>query len=258
MTANKRMARMIRSLKKNRSRFMKIAGMSTLLYSPILSAKMTIKAVRATDKRKEELGVDKLTTQELIATNWKYYIPVVGSMATGLGLSIGGEKIDIKEKTALSAALIANNANFETYKQKVIERIGENKEREIEGEVVKEQIKNAPAETSKYIAPGEGGTLFFEPCTGRAFYSTPEKVRKAYNRLTSMMHSSYYVDLNDFFSCLGLPDIDMGDVIGWNNDAVRSIELDRDRFIPCMVDEIEEPCLRLTYNFWPNPNYKNK
>ena len=217
---------MTKTLIKNAPGILKIVGLVGLIAAPFLTVPSTIKAVRACDKRKEELGVEKLPVGEIVKTSWKYYIPVVSLMGASTISMVNGESISSKRNAILASAYNAAEQTLNDYREETRKKIGEKTEREIHGEVLEKQAEKA-METSKGLpVQGEenGGTLFYEPITGTFFYSTRNKIDRAFNELSAQMIRENYVDLGDLFYYLGLRKVEACDLVGWNSNRTKTIE----------------------------------
>lgn len=217
-----------RILKRNAPMIFKVAGLVGLLASPFLTVPATVKAVRACDRKKEELGVEQLPVKEIVKNSWKYYVPVVSLMGASTVSMVNGESISAKRTAVLSAACSAAEQTLINYKEEAKKVIGEKKEKEIERNVLEKQFEEAKEQASindiAIQGQGNGGTLFYEPITGTLFYSTRNKIDKAFNELSAQMIREYYVDLGDLFYYLGLRKVDACNIVGWNSEKHKTIE----------------------------------
>ena len=243
-----------KTLRRNAPNIFKIAGLIGLIAAPIITVPSTVKAVRACDKRKEELGVEKLPVGEIVKTSWKHYIPVISLMGASTASMVNGESISRKRTAVLSAAYDAANTTIQDYKDEVKKKLGEKDAKEIERSVIEKQVQSQPPQTALVPIQGSenGGVLFREPMTGTYFYSTRNKVDKAFNELTAQMLRENYVDLGDLFDLLDLNVVEVCHLIGWNSMRVKSIEPEYNWF---GIEESATPYVSLGYNLYPTSNY---
>lgn len=243
-----------RTLVKNAPIIFKILGFAGLLAAPVLTVPATVKAVRACDKRKLELGVEKLPAGEIVKTSWKYYIPPASLIGASTISMVNGESISAKRTALISAAYNAAEQTLIDYKDETIKQIGEAKEKEIEYGVLEKQSERARIENAGIPIQGEdnGGTLFYEPMTGTFFYSTRNKVDKAFNELSAQMIREDYVTLGDLFSYLGLRYVETCGLIGWNSGIVKSVEPD---YRWAGIEETATPYTIMAYKYYPTPDY---
>ena len=193
-----------------------IAGMVT---TTVLAVRATPKALQLIEQKKYELDTDTLTPMDTIKATWKCYIPAAVSGVTSVACLIGSNSVNAKRNAALATAYKLSESAFTQYRDKVVETIGEKKERAVRDKISEEQIKNNPVTNTEIIVTGKGQTLFFEPLSSRYFYSSIEKIRRAENEIDHRMLTNPFDDgvtLNDFYEEIGLPTTATGDMLGWN------------------------------------------
>lgn len=199
-----------------------IAGMVTTV---ILAVKATPKALRLIEAEKREAEVDKLTPIETVKVAWKPYIPAAVTCVSSIVCLIGATSVNSSRNAALAAAYKLSETALVEYREKVIETIGEKKERVVRDKVDEEQIKKHPINKSEVIITGGGKTLFLDSASGRTFESDMERIRRIENELNKRMLQEMFgeVSLNELYDEIGLPSIDIGDKIGWNAEHLIDI-----------------------------------
>lgn len=246
-----------RTLSRNAPKIFKVLGLIGLIGSTPLTVYSTVKAVRACDKRKEELGIEKLPAKEIVKTSWKFYIPVAGLMGASTASMIGGESISTKRTAVLSAAYTAAQQTLVDYKEEAQRQLGDKKAQEIERKVYETQAERAREELLSdpdlnIQCRDKGGTLFYEPFTGTFFYSTRNKVDRAFIDLSAQMIRENYVSLGDLFARLELRPVDACNMVGWNTDRCNAIEPD---YHWCGIEESCTPYAVMGYSTYPLPGY---
>lgn len=194
-------------------------GITGLVFSTVWGVKATVSAVKAVERKKKELKVDKLPVKETIKTTWKYYIPVVASTAVSIPCIIGGNRIYSKRNAALAAAYTLSETALQQYQDKVTEIVGEKKAQEIHESVSADNVdKSYSKGKSSVVVTGEGDSLFYEPLTDRYFKTSWNKILKAANELNVDAANNMfgYITLTEWFEKLGLPPTDISDELGWS------------------------------------------
>ena len=231
-------------------------GITGMITTTVLAVKATPKALMLIDEKKQELEVDTLTPVETVKTTWKCYVPAAVSGAASIACLIGSNSVNAKRNAALATAYKLSETAFSEYRDKVVETIGDKKERVVRDKVSEEQVKNNPVSKSEVIVTGKGQTLCFDPLSHRYFYSSIDKLNRAANKLNYEINTNPFddgVNLNAFYEEIGLPGTMTGDSLGWN------IHTGLIEIYPSaqMVEEGEEhegePCIVM--NFVNRPQY---
>lgn len=227
-------------------------GIAGMLTTTVLAVKATPKALCLMEKKKQELDVDTLPPVEVVKTTWKCYVPAAASGVASIACLIGSNKVNARRNAALATAYKLSETAFSEYRDKVVETIGEKKEKVVRDKISEEQIKNNPISKTDVIVTGKGNsTLCFDPLSHRYFYSSIEKINRAANKLNYEINTNPFdsgVTLNDFYDEIGLAGTMTGDNLGW------TIHTGLIEIYPSaqMVDEGEEhegePCLVLNFN----------
>ncbi len=223
-----------------------IAGMAA---TTVLAVKATPKAILLL-KEAENEKEDSLTKMEIVKVAWKPYIPAAVSGVASISCLIGASSVNARRNAALAAAYNISQTALTEYKDKVIETIGEKKERAIKDKIAKEKVEKDPVTRSEVIITEKGNTLCYDAATGRYFKSDIDKIKNAVNELNFKMLNEMYVSLNDFFDKLGLSHTELGNELGWNLDGGQ-VEVD---FSSQIADD-GTPCLVIGYTVAPRYDY---
>ena len=219
-------------------------GITGMITTTVLAVKATPKAIRLLDKKKEELETDSLTPAEVVKTTWKCYIPAAVVGATSIGCMIGATTTNSRRNAALAAACKISETAFTEYREKVVETVGEKKEREIREKVSQQKVDDHPVSQSQVYITDMGETLFCEPVSKRYFKHDITKIKKIINELNRQMMYDMggSISLTDFYYEIGLERTGVSDYIGWNIvDGLIDIDLNPGK------DENDNPCLILDY-----------
>lgn len=223
----------------------------------IASGSAIVMAVRSTPKykllieeRKEELEVDDLKVTQKIKPTIKAYWPSIILLVLSGACTIGSHLIDKKKQAVLATALTASNAALSEFQAKAMEKLGEKKVTEIKDAIAKDKIDNNKVDPQKVIiTPSKGKVLMFDAFSGRYFMSDIESVRRAVNKVNRQIPEEQYVSINELYSELGMPEIDMGDQLGWGNDSCNGFE----ECLSAQITDDGEPCIVVTYEPKPDP-----
>lgn len=205
-----------------------IAGMIT---TTVLAVRATPKALKLIEDAEYAKGmtheVVDLTPMETVKAAWKPYIPAVITGTISTACLIGASSVNAKRNAALAAAYNLSTTALAEYKEKVVETIGERKERDIRDKVSEERIKKHPVKEEDIYDTRRGNTLCFEPLSARYFYSDIDHIKRAELAIKEeLLHDICgRASVNDFYDELGLPHTLVGDKIGWNTDDLIKINI---------------------------------
>lgn len=193
------------------------AGIAGMLTTTVLAVAATPKALRLIEEKKKEEDVDKLPAMEVVKTTWKCYIPAAIMATVSTTCIVGASAKYMKRNTALAAAYKLSETALAEYREKVVETIGEKKERAIRDDIDKDRIEKNPVSKNEVIITEKGKTLCYDHLSGRYFHSDIDLIRRAANKLTREMAIGIgnYVSLNDFYDEIDLDHIPLGDELGW-------------------------------------------
>ena len=227
-----------------------IAGMIT---TTILAVRATPKALKLIEEQKEEKSVDELSSFEVVKVAWKPYIPAMVTCIASTACLIGASSVNTKRNAALATAYKLSETALSEYRDKVVETIGEKKERIVRDKVAEERVKKNPVSKNEVIVTGNGKTLCFDPISGRYFMCSIETIKKAENTLNKqMLHDiSGYVSLNEFYDELGLDHTSVGNDLGWNTNQLIDIDFSS------QLNDNGEPSVVLDYLVAPKCDYYN-
>ncbi len=225
-------------------------GIAGMISSTVLAVKATPKAISLLEEKKQELGTDDLTYKEIISTAWRPYIPSISVTIASMICIIGAVQVNSKRNAAIATAYSLSERAFSTYRDKVIETIGEKKEKDIRDKARQEELDKNPSSQRQILITPKGQTLCMDTFSGRYFRSDLDLIRKSINELNRSMTYQNYISLNQYYSAIGLDPIKEGDYMGWNIDG-GLIDLD---FSACITDT-DEPCVVIDYNIRPKEGF---
>ena len=199
-----------------------IAGMCTTV---VLAVKATPKALKLIEEEERIKAAEMdskqekepLTKLETVKVAWKPYIPAIVTGVASIGCLIGASSVNARRNAALYSAYKLSETALTEYKDKVVETIGEEKEKQVRDKIAKDKVEKNPATKTEIFVTGKGESLFYDPLSDRYFTSDIEAVKKVINQLNWDMQfgSEMYVSLSQLYDGLGLKHTKISDDIGW-------------------------------------------
>ena len=225
-------------------------GIAGMIGTTVMAVKATPKALELIEERKKEEGVDKLPPIEVIKTTWKCYIPAAITGTTSTACLIRAASVNTRRNAALVTAYNLSKSALDEYKDKVVETLGEKKEKLIRDDIAKDKLENNPVQNSEVFVTDKGTTRCLDALFGRRFISSRDAIERAVNRVNRRITTDMYVSLNELYMELGLPPVDMGDELGWRFD-----DGEIEPFFSAQVDTDGIPCLVFTVNIAPKYDF---
>jgi len=237
-----------------------VAGLVT---TTLMGVKATPKALQLIqDERLERTDKDQtfiygetpLSKKDIILLTWKCYVPTVIMGMLTVGCIVGGNSINLRRNAALASVYSLSEAALKEYQAKVVETIGQAKERKIKDEIAKDKITKNPVSGKELVITGAGETLCYESLSGRYFKSDVEQIRRVLNDLSRdlLTDTHGFVTLNEVYCGLGLSGTKMGEMIGWHIDDGLI-----DPNFSTQLTENGTPCLVLDFSVEPRYGYKD-
>lgn len=168
------------------------------------------------ESEKYQFGHYRLPYKDAIKVTWRCYISTAVTGVLSIACLIGASSVHLRRNTALAAAYTLSESALKEYKSKVIETIGEKKEKSIRESIAKDRLEQDPVSNKEIVITKKGDTLCYDIHSGRYFKSDIEKIKKTINELNRMMITDGYVSLNELYYELGLAETKLGNDLGWN------------------------------------------
>lgn len=233
-----------------------VAGLVTTV---ILAVKATPKALLLIDETQEYMmGEGKKyplvthTKLEIVKLTWRCYLPAAAMGIVTIACIIGANSINLRRNAALASVYSLTEATLKEYQAKVVETFGESKAKKIKNEIATDQLKKNPVvDETELLLTGHGMTLCYDIISGRYFRSDIESIRKVQNELNNqLLGGDMYLSLNDLYYALGLPNIKIGDELGWVvDDGLLEFSFSS-QLTPGGI-----PCLVLDHSLFPRYGY---
>jgi hypothetical protein len=230
-------------LRENSTTILTAIGASGVISTAYLASRASVKASHTIALEQKRLDLEDkshpLDKKEKAKLVWKLYIPTVASGSIAVGCIIFSNKLGLKRTAAAYSLLSVSERAFVEYKEKVVEQLGEKKEKSIRDEIAKDRVANSPA----VIIGGYGSVLCYEMHTGRYFNSSVEAIRAAVNTINAKINRENEAYLSDFYYIVGLPNTSYSHSTGWTSD--RLLEL----YFSTQMAEDQRPAVTFEYNY---------
>lgn len=164
------------------------------------------------------------TKLELAQLVGPLYVGAVFSGVITCGAIVMSHRISSKRAVALAAAYAMSEGRLEEYQEKIKEKLGVKKEREVRDEVTQDRINRDYQEGEVIFSPLDGKVLIREEYTGRTFWSSIDEVNKAVNEANHEINMSGSIRLSDFYDTLGLPHVSTSDYFGFTHEERLDLE----------------------------------
>ena len=201
-------------------------GIAGMIGTVVLAVKATPKAMERIEEKEAETPVEK------VKAAWKCYIPTVVTGGVSIACVIGAQKINSKRLAALATAYSMTETAFKEYKDKVVEKLGEKKEKEVRDEVNEDRLRKElekDPDPFPYRLMANGDVPCYDATLGFEFLGTWAKVEGVVSTLNNKMtynRGADYVSLNEYRLALGVDRCDFGEELGWNPSTIGLIDLD--------------------------------
>lgn len=209
-----------------------VVGVAWTTYRATLKANDII--VDELEKRQEDLDeqrrklaetgkgepIPEFTNRDIFQLTWRCYAAPAGIGIATIACIIGVNQIHRGRYAALISAYGVTTEAYKAYKAKVAETFGKNKELKVRDAVAADKVKENPSSDGEVIFTGKGEMLCYDSLSGRYFHSEIETIRQAVNHLNRQFlhHYDTWMSLNDFYNAIDLPQIRIGDFLGWDID----------------------------------------
>lgn len=240
----------VRSVKHRSPIILTGLGVAGVVSTVILAVKATPAAIKRIDifESKENGLWIKSSPKERVLLLWDLYVPAAVTGSVTIACIIGAQSVNMRRQAALVGAFTITEGAFQEYKDQVVETFGKSKAQKVHDDVIQKKITAMPP--SDLVVIGEGNVLCKDDYSGRYFESTMEKIRKAQNDFNEqLLNGEMYSSLNEFYSLLGLEEVNVGEQVGFSPENLMNII-----FSTAMTPD-GRPCLAISFRALPRQDY---
>lgn len=183
-----------------------------------------------------------MSNKEQARRVWKLYVPAGAAGAATIVCLAGVKRVDGKKTLAAQAALAVSQRAYESYREEVVQELGERKDQALLAKVAEKRVGENPPSTLVITATEDGKVLCFESFSGRYFKSSHAELIRAVNVVNARLLRDDYATLDDFYYEIGLEYTQTSGQTGWKSP--RLVELE---FSSILYEG--KPCLAFDYNY---------
>lgn len=194
-----------------------VAGVAITAYLTAKGQNKATKHVIEKNLERVSAGEELLTLKEKFQLTWKYYVPAALSCGIAIGSVISSQAINSKRNAALFTAVALGETALSEYREKAVELIGKGKEEKLRDAIIQDKVTEKSAEFEKLTLIDTQDQYVYDSFSGRVLVSSVEKLNKAANEVARDCINHDYASLNSFYRRIGLPEIPVGEEVGWNN-----------------------------------------
>lgn len=180
----------------------------------------------------------KGSRKKVLEDSVSFFSAPVLSGALTITSIVGANRVAANQTAVIAGAYALSEKALDEYRSSVKRSLGEEKTKDIEGEVAQTTLKQDPIQQNFVFLTGGGEDLCYDSISGRYFRSSVEAMRKAENDLNHELFNDTWVSLNRLYDFLGLEHIKLGEELGWTTDNLLqlaySTQLATDN-TPCVV-----------------------
>lgn len=202
----------------NRPEILFGASVTATLASVVLAFKGGYDARGIIDEEKvrreedDSYTTSDLTTKEKVQLTWLCTMPAAVTTIGALGSTTGLHISHIKDKKQMAAAALSAIEEVKKSAKEYVEDLQDAVEESTTPKQA-EKIESAFQEKRSMRDP-----LYYvrDARTGRRFLSTESRIQAAVNEVNQMLSNNKDVELNTFYVWADVPEIEEGQLVGWN------------------------------------------
>lgn len=246
MTLTSLMKRLEKVAVDNSPAILTAIGVAGALTTAYLAGNASFKAARLLQPM--EFVDPPAMTKDKVRLVWRLYLPAAFSASLTVVAVVSANRIGTRRAAALAAAYAVGERAFEEYKSKVIEKLGEKKERALRDEIAQQRVDRDPVSNHAVLVTGKS-VLCYEAYTGRYFPCDMETLRKAQNDINHQVIHDSYASLSDLYDLIGLEHTSNSEEVGWNLDKL--LEMD----FSAVISDGGQPCIHIEFAVAPVRHY---
>lgn len=239
---------------KHKSTILVITGMGLCATSTVTAVMKAPKYVRLKAEL-DSLPKEERHFKDYLDVASPFILPAV-SLTVGL-ICIGtGYKTKADDYAKVLAAYTMQSEQLKDLQDATKDLLGPKKQEELEAKKMEHSMEHHPYDPDEeaYVenAEDKGNDLCYDCLSGRYFRSSINDVKSAVNNFNKTLLYQNWGSLNDLYDEIGIPEIKLGDELGWCVDKdMPEVE------VTPVVGPHDEACLCIDYSTPPVINYRN-
>lgn len=199
------------------------------------------------DAYKAEHEDEEIPTSVKIKQTWKIYIPTALMLASTITSIVALHRVGLNREASALALYKVSEQAFTRYRNKVVEKLGEDSEKEVREAVAQDTINANPPSGDVVVVNGE--VLCCDIYSGRYFQSSMEDINRAVNDFNLKIIHENYASLTEFYELVGLEANGSSDDVGWMTDALLEVSYSS------VLTPDGRPCLAVDFRNSPVVDY---
>ncbi len=214
-----------------------------------------VKRQRSAEEFETETEYNKALSRVYINRTFqvvKLYTPALSVATVGIGCLLGSYGVLNQRNVASIAAYQTLSSGFEQYRRRVVEDLGEDKDKEYRYGIVEREVPQFDADgnqvgTKKLVESTIDGDAYArEFDEGNELWSRIPGMNQLtltnqQNWLNDRLNARGYLFLNDVYKALGFPNTPAGQVVGWLSEGHRNFDGEvMDGFVDLGLVELEK------------------
>lgn len=173
-----------------------------------------------------------ITNVQTVTKLLKVYSPAIALGTLSIASILFGQRILKKRNAAITAAYVAMERGFKNYRKNVVERFGDQVDKELKygikaQEIVEKDEKGKDVKKTVYTIEGEPKEIspyarFFEESSDQWKKDSEYNLmflRKQQDYANDVLRTKGYLFLNDVYQMLGIPKTKAGQIVGWKYNS---------------------------------------
>lgn len=213
----------------------------------LLAVKAGMSTRERLDTYKAEHEDEEFPTSEKIKQTWKIYIPTALMLASTVTSIVALHRVGLNREASALALYKVSEQAFSQYRNKVVEKLGEDSEKEVRESVAQDVINSNPPSGDVIVV--QGSVLCFDTYSGRYFQSSMDDINRAVNDFNLRIIHENYASLTEFYELVGLEANGSSDDVGWMTDALLEVSYSS------VLTPDGRPCLAVDFRNSPVVDY---
>ena len=132
-----------------------IAGMATTTVLAVKATPKALELIKEGSRDNHDGDPYAYTKVEAVKSAWKCYIPATISGAVSIACIVGATSVNARRNAALATAYKIAETSIHEYRDKVVETIGEKKEKVIRDNIQQDRVDKNPVTRNEVIITGK-------------------------------------------------------------------------------------------------------
>jgi Family of unknown function (DUF6353) len=200
-----------------------LTARGTFEAAEILREAQQAESMQLTGQADTEIEIPKFEKVKLV---WLCYLPAATLGTASVVAIVMSHRISSKRAAVLAAAYALNQDKLEEYQDKVKEKLGIKKEKDLRSELTQDKINRDFDGNEIVLGEDDNKTLMREDYTGRFFKGRREEVDHAVNEINHRIMVEGSARMSDFYDLIGLSHVSLSDSFGWTTNERLEIDWD--------------------------------